>query len=86
MSELSESQYRQKLRALIDRGIYDPDQLFRGLVMYYFQHDKQNDTFWDTQDDMEELFDAMPILLLKTSLVQSLALQGRQMMLSALER
>ncbi len=59
LSELSEAQYAAKAGNLIDSGIVDPDQLFRELINYYFQHDIETDWFWDCQDDMEELFDAL---------------------------
>lgn len=63
MAELSESEYREHLRGLIDQGVYDPDKLFKGLIAFYFAHDKENDLFWDAQDDMENLFDAMGDIL-----------------------
>jgi len=59
MAELSESRYRNHLRGLIDRGVYDPDELFRGLIELYFRHDRPDDWIWDAQDDMENIFDAM---------------------------
>jgi RHS repeat-associated protein len=59
LSELSEAQYRAKAAALIDSGVVDPDAIFKGLIDYYFQNDKETDWFWDCQDDMEEIFDAL---------------------------
>lgn len=58
MSELSKNQYRDKLRALIDQNILDPDELFKRVVQHYFVHDPEDDFIWDCQDDMEEIFDA----------------------------
>lgn len=65
MSELSKNQYLDKIRALIDRGIVDPDELFKHTVQYYFTNDPEDDVFWDCQDDMEEMFDAFGALLAK---------------------
>jgi len=63
MSELSKNQYCDKIRALIDSGILDPDELFKRTVQYYFVNDPEDDVFWDCQDDMEEMFDAFGSLL-----------------------
>jgi hypothetical protein len=63
MSELSKNQYLKKIRALIDRGVVDPDELFKQTVQYYFANDPEDDLFWDCQDDMEEMFDAFGSIL-----------------------
>ncbi len=63
MSELSAADYRNKTRAIIDNGIYDPDQIFQELVCYYLMNDPKTDWFYDTQDDMEELFVGMSAIL-----------------------
>lgn len=63
MSELSAADYRDKARAIIDSGIYDPDRIFQELVRYYLINDPETDWFYDTQDDMEELFDGLSDIL-----------------------
>jgi hypothetical protein len=63
MSELSKNHYCARIRALIDQGILDPDELFKRTVQFYFANDPKDDFFWDCQDDMEEIFDAFGSLL-----------------------
>lgn len=63
MSELSEEEYRKKTREIIDSGIHDPDLIFQKLVQYYLFNDPVTDWFYDTQDDMEELFDGLADIL-----------------------
>jgi hypothetical protein len=63
MSELSSVVYKKKMGVLIDHGTYDPDQLFVELIKHHFKSDPNSDFFHDTQDDMEEIFDAMGSLL-----------------------
>lgn len=63
LSELSEEDYLKKAREIIDGGTLDPDDIFRKLIEYYFENDPEDDWFWDCQDDMEELFDALGDLL-----------------------
>jgi len=63
MSELSEKEYRDKTREIIDSGVYDPDFIFQKLVQFYLKNDLITDWIYDTQDDMEELFDGLADIL-----------------------
>lgn len=65
MSELSAAQYKEKARKIIDSGIFDPDLIFQKLINYYLKHDPLSDWFYDTQDDIEELFDGLADILAK---------------------
>ena len=62
-SELSEDDYANEARRVIDSGVLDPDEIFKGLVAKYFSADKEDDLCWDCQDDFEEMFDALGNIL-----------------------
>lgn len=64
-SEAEILDYRKVLHDAYDsgKGIVDTNELWRMTLNYYLSLDKENDLFWDCEDDMEEVFRAWFVFL-----------------------